>query len=49
MDIVVSYLGITITLYLSFQVKTILKVKENAGKISSLATFLFHIWYLQYG
>lgn len=48
LDIVVTYLGFTIILYLSFQIKAILSGQEEEKRLSSLATFFFHIWYLQY-
>ena len=47
-DMVITYLGITITLYLTFQVRNILMHNVENISVNHLLTFFFHIFYLQY-
>lgn len=45
---VITYLGIAVILYLSFQTRSLLNGLFEKKKFSALCTFLFNIWYLQY-
>jgi len=47
-NMVSAYLGIGITLYMSFQVRAIFNEHIDEKKTSCFCTFFFHIWYLQY-
>lgn len=47
-DTIISYLGIVITLLLSFRVRAILNDYFDHKEVSAVLTFFFNIWYLQY-
>lgn len=47
-DLVITYVGLSLTLYLAFQVRLILNTYDQNKEISLVLTLFFHVWYLQY-